>query len=1123
VFCVLSRRGVLTAILTVLALGVVRFGAAFASDQLGRHAGLAAGTVEADAGSVSGRVIVVMRDQVAAAPATRGQIDARVHAEASADSAVIDGVQRSGGRVSQRYHGINAFAATVSAGERSQLERDGAVKAVVPDQLVRLPAFANVNRGGAGLRATAPNGTPVAGTCPTDPAKPLLEPEALQTTHTAYSDPSTPQAQSLATGKDVKVAIFADGLDIDNPDLVRSDGSSVVTDYKDFSGDGLQAPTGAAEAFGDASSIAAQGRQVYDISRFNNPAHPLPANCNITVRGVAPGASLIAMKVFGNAGSSFNSTILQGLDYALTNDHPDVISESFGGYPIPDTTQDLTRQFNEQAVAAGVTVVESTGDSGVESSPNSASSDPAVISAGASTTFRQYAQGEQYGFQFATGWLSDNISSIESAGFTQGGRTLDLVAPGEANWALCSENTAIYLECVNYAGQPTNLQSFGGTSESAPLIAGGAALIIEAYRAAHAGHTPSPQLVRELLTSTATDLGEPSVEEGAGEMNTLAAVQGAQSVADANGSPTPTGSGVLVTPNQTTIVGRAGSTPSDSRFKVANVGSSTQIVHAQTRRITTQVSNQTGTVNLDASSPTFTDQFGSAVPYEQVRFDVPAGVDRLVAFDAWPGPQARVGMSLIDPSGNFAAYTRPQGHGDHGETDVAKPVAGRWTATIFRRDGTFTGVVRWQFGTQRFGAADSVSPSAMTLAPGESGAFDLHPTLSAGAGAGDANEDLVLDASSGARTIVPIVLRSLVDLGPRGGTFSGSLIGGNGRPSSPGQLDTYDFDVPAGEGELGVSLTFPDDAGTSVNGTLIDPGGNAIAAESTTRVDAAGNASPTNALQAYHVAPRAGRWRFVVDVTNPVGGNALAVPYTGTVTFDAPGVKTIGLPNSASTVIRAGARRTATIAVRNDGPASEDLFLDPRLPRSQPFSLLSLTPDRDIDLPLPVDVIPPIYAVPTQTSELDAVAEATRPVTFDFGYGDPDIAAISRGNTAWARFSTPEASPGLWAIAPTPVGPFTGPAPAAKVSTGLIAHTRAFDLDADVSTGDVWKGVVDPNDPGFDLVTVAPGRPGKMTVTFTPSGRRGRVVRGTLFVDEFSLALDFGNELLAIPYEYTVG
>ena len=324
-----------------------------------------------------------------------------------------------------------------------------------------------------------------------DPSQPLLEPEALQTTHTAYSDPSIPQAQNLSTGQGVKVAFFADGLNINDPDFIRPDGSHVFIDYKDFSGEGPNAPSNSLEAFGDASSIAAQGRVTYDISQFINPAHPLPAGCNITVRGIAPGASLIGIKVFGVTDSAFNSVILQGLDYALTVDHPDVISESFGGYPIPDRTQDLTRQFNEQAVADGVTVVESTGDSGVQASPGSASSDPDVIAAGASTTFQNYAQGTQYGYQFATnGWLDDNISSIESAGFTQGGRVLDLVAPGEANWALCDADTAVYQGCTNFAGQPTDLQSFGGTSESAPLIAGGAALVIQAYRQTHGGREP---------------------------------------------------------------------------------------------------------------------------------------------------------------------------------------------------------------------------------------------------------------------------------------------------------------------------------------------------------------------------------------------------------------------------------------------------------------------------------------------------------------------------------------------------------------------------------------------------------------------------------------------------------
>ena len=1090
----------------------------FRSDHNGK---VSAARARAVRRAINRHVIVIMRNQFRARPASVRSVRARVRAESAYRAPVVGGLRRSGARVTRQYRTLNAFAATVSINQRASLRANARVASVIPDAVVRLPRANDNSRGFASGSSTLPTPSPQTGICPADPAKPLLEPEALQTTHTAFTDPSTPQAQNLARGAGVKVAFFADGLDINNPDLLRADGSRVITDYRDFSGDGPNAPTGAAEAFGDASSIAAQGRQVYDLADFVNPLHPLPKGCNITVRGMAPGASLVAMKVFGNANAAFNSTILQGLDWAVAVDHADVLSESFGGTPLPDSTNDLTRRFNEQAVAAGATVVESTGDGGVEQGVNSAASDPAVIAAGANTNFRGYAQTVSYGFQFsAGGFLSNNISSIETAGIDQGGHNLDLVAPGEVGWALCSPNVAIFEECVDFKGAGTGLQQFGGTSESAPLIAGASALVIQSYRATHGGATPSPALVKQILTGTANDLGFPSDEEGAGQLDSLKAVQAARSI---NGG-TPTGHGLVLGEGDTQLDLAAPAGTNVSRdVAVTNAGAVPQIVRAQGRAITRTIRDDTQTVNL-ANTPRFIDQFGSARPFTKTTFTVPAGTDRLVAFDAWPGPNARVGLALIDSQGNYAAYTRPQGNGNHGEVDVERPAAGTWTAIVFLRDGTFTGPVHLEFASQRFGQVDTVTPSARSLAPGQTGHFRVQVRMPQNPG--DSAHDLVLSDSSGDQSVVPVVLRSLVRLDGNGGRFAGTLVGGNGRGgnNSEGQVDTFAFDVPRGMPILSVGVTFRDDDNTQLLGQLVDPGGNALGFTTTTRVNPDNTLQPTHSLQTFRLNPRPGRWHFVIDVTNPVGGNALSAPYNGTISFRPPRVRTNGIPDNRRTVLPAGQPTTASIEVTNSGVATEDFFADARLGNQVIHQLAPLV-NPTTSLPLSPTTTPPLFIMPSQSNATLGLAQANRPVAFDFGFGDPDIASSPAGpNAAQAVFAAPELSQGVWFLAPTAVGPFNAPvAKGGRVTGFMFAQTREFDGTAAPATGDAFAEAVGLDDGGFNPVTIDPGARGRINVTFTPTGARGTRVSGTIFVDTWSFFLGFGDEVAAIPYSYTVG
>ena len=155
--------------------------------------------------ATSSRVIVILRNQYLAIPATKRRIGARVRAERLGNTRIMTQVRHSGGHVYRTYHALNAFAATVSSNERAALQKDAAVKQIVPDTIVQLPAPINAQsvattkapRAGA----TTPSGQTL---CPSDPSKPLLEPEALQTTHTAFDDPNTPQAANLADGSGVK-------------------------------------------------------------------------------------------------------------------------------------------------------------------------------------------------------------------------------------------------------------------------------------------------------------------------------------------------------------------------------------------------------------------------------------------------------------------------------------------------------------------------------------------------------------------------------------------------------------------------------------------------------------------------------------------------------------------------------------------------------------------------------------------------------------------------------------------------------------------------------------------------------------------------------------------------------
>jgi hypothetical protein len=643
--------------------------------------------------------------------------------------------------------------------------------------------------------------------------------------------------------------------------------------------------------------------------------------------------------------------------------------------------------------------------------------------------------------------------------------------------------------------------------------------MIDAYRKTHGGDTPSPALVKRILQSTANDLGFPNEEQGAGELDALKAVQEAMSV----DGGTRTGHGLLFNPAKLTISAPAGSRD-DETVAVTNTGAKTQTVSAHGRALTRTVSDDKQDVTLPppGSPSSFIDQFGGSRPFVKTTFNVPAGVDRLVAYDAWPGPRARVGLTLVDPTGAYAAYTRPQGNGDHTQVDVRKPVAGKWTALVFLRDGTYSGVVHLEFATQRFGSVDSVTPSSLTLRPGQTGRFRLHTRLPSSPG--DSAHDLVIGDSSGDRTVVPVVLRSLVRVDGHGGTFAGTIIGGNGREFIE-QQNTFEFDVPRGRKVLSASLVFPDNPNTELIGTLVDPDGNLLGSQSTRYSSFEANRPDTftHGLRATTLHPKAGRWRFVVNVANPVGGQTLSSPYRGAISFDPPRISVRGLPSGDR--VTAGRPITATVTVHNDGPGTEDVFADPRLKSSETDAVFPIS-NPTVPLPIPGDQPAPTFLVPTQVRDVLGVAQANRPILLEMGFGvigegDPDLLGTSQGNNAAALYGAREVANGPWFEAPAMRGPFDT-AQSGTASTGMLIQTKAFDRDATSSTGDIWRQTVDENAPDYTPLTLAPGQSGRITVTFTPQGARGSKVAGRLYVDDFGLRLLTGNEQAVFPYSYRI-
>lgn len=1068
-------------------------------------------------------VIVVLQNQHPEVSGAGGQTGNRAKTLKADQAPILNELQTLHAPKAQGYSFVNAVAATMSSDEEARLAANPSVLAVVPDRVVQGPSqdastAALAQALGGPASSAAVTGAP-ADVCPANPAQPILEPEALQLMQVNYGPGSTqPAANDLATGAHVKVAVFPDGLDPNIPDFVRPDGSRAIYDYQDFTGEGVDAATGGEEAFGDASSIIAQGNETFDLSGEVNPAHPLPPGCTIRIQGVAPGADLAVIKVFGNQNSALDSEILQGIDYAVNTDHVDVLSESLGSNPVPNPGTDPIAIADQDAVDAGVTVVASTGDAGPTNTIGTPSNNSAVISAGATTSYREYAQTTSFGYQFGgNGWESDNPSAPSSSGITDvGANTLDVVAPGENGWADCSSDTTRFTECADMFNgpNPQPIVAFGGTSEAAPLTAGVAALVIQAYRDTHGGATPSPALVKQIIMSSATDLGIMADQQGAGLVDALRAVQDARSI----GSPAPVGDGLLYSTNAISHIGQAGAA-TVTPVTVTNVGAVTQTVTPTLQALGPSSTIASGTLQLNqATDPTFVYQTGQVLgDVHLVHFSVPSGANQLedqIAWDASAQATSTVRETLFDPEERIAAQSRPQGAGGgYGQVQVVNPQAGTWTMLVFEST-PYTGPLTYTVTSASFSpVAGALGPAAQTIAPGSSAAFSV--TVQDPAAPGDLAEslDFATDAGGSAPASIPVTLRTLV---PLGGSFSGTLTGGNKRMSFYGQELSYQFVVPSGQQGKNLDVNVQDASpGYVVLGFLADPQGQPVDVQGTQTPDGSQD------LQTLHLtwaAPTAGTWTLDLAQFAGVSSVRTSTTISGTVSLGAPPVSGSLVTNRN---IPPGHTVTATVVVKNDGNSPEWVSVDPRQDQSAVIPLASLVTPTGVPLPVSDTSTVPQFIVPPFSTAVQIAAQSTVPITMNTSpaFGTPAVAAVSSGDTAVATLFSPDIPASVWSCAPSEQGPFAAPVSPTTFDCGAAAQLAAFDPDVSSTTGNIWsalEGITGTYDP----LMLQPGQSGVIQVGFTGSGPNGKKVTGVLHVESFNFGSVSSDQIAAIPYSY---
>ncbi|WP_105201274.1 MULTISPECIES: S8 family serine peptidase [unclassified Pseudoalteromonas] len=268
------------------------------------------------------------------------------------------------------------------------------------------------------------------------------------------------------SGAGVTVAVLDTGYDIEHSDL---QGRVIASRDFTYSANGVDDTNG--HGTHTASTVAGSG-----------------AESNGKWVGVAPGADLVIGKVLGNTGGGSMYSILSGMQWAVMSENADIVNMSLGGSA---TSCDGPLVDMVEALSDRALFVISAGNSFTRETVGSPGCAPSALTVGALDR-------------------DGNTASFSSRGPSPDGHS--------AKPDIASQGVAVVAAASGGQGA-TAYRALSGTSMSAPHVAGGAAMVMQARA------DLSPRDVKKVLTSSVFTSDAHVLEQGAGAMDINRAIK----------------------------------------------------------------------------------------------------------------------------------------------------------------------------------------------------------------------------------------------------------------------------------------------------------------------------------------------------------------------------------------------------------------------------------------------------------------------------------------------------------------------------------------------------------------------------------------------------------------------